>query len=66
MSAYNRINKVACSENHWLLTEKLRQEWGFGGMVVSDWGAVYHPVEAVAAGNDVAMPGPIFGASLMT
>ena len=59
MSAYNRINKVACSENHWLLTEKLRQEWGFGGMVVSDWGAVYHPVEAIAAGNDVAMPGPI-------
>lgn len=59
MSAYNRINGVACTENKHLLTEKLRDEWGFEGAVVSDWGAVYHPVEALAAGNDLAMPGPI-------
>jgi len=59
MSAYNAINGTPCSENHWLLTEILRDDWGFEGAVVSDWGAVYHPVEALAAGNDLAMPGPI-------
>lgn len=59
MSAYNRINGVPCTENHWLLTEELRDNWGFDGVVLSDWGAVYHPAEALAAGNDLAMPGPI-------
>lgn len=61
MSAYNAINGVACTDNYWLLTELLREQWGFDGMVISDWGAVYHPGEAVAAGNDVAMPGPLSG-----
>lgn len=61
MSAYNRINGVPCTESYQLLTEKLRKEWGFDGVVLSDWGAVYHPVEALAAGNDLAMPGPISG-----
>ena len=59
MSAYNRINGIPCTENHWLLTEELRYNWGFDGVVLSDWGAVYHPAEALAAGNDLAMPGPI-------
>lgn len=59
MSAYNSINGVPCTENKWLLTEKLREEWGFDGVVVSDWGAVYHPGKALAAGNDLAMPGPL-------
>ena len=59
MSAYNRINGVPCTESKWLLTEKLREEWGFDGVVLSDWGAVYHPAEALAAGNDLAMPGPL-------
>lgn len=59
MSAYNRINGVPCTENKWLLTEKLREEWGFEGVVVSDWGAVYHQDKALAAGNDLAMPGPL-------
>ena len=59
MSAYNRINGVPCTESKWLLTEKLREEWGFEGVVLSDWGAVYHPAEALAAGNDLAMPGPL-------
>ncbi len=59
MSAYNSINGIPCTENHWLLTEKLRDEWGFEGLVVSDWGAVYHPAAAVEAGNDIAMPGPL-------
>lgn len=59
MSAYNRINGVPCSENHALLHDLLREEWGFEGLVMSDWGAVYHPAAAVNAGNDLAMPGPI-------
>lgn len=59
MSAYNQINGVPCTENHELLTELLRDEWGFDGVVMSDWNAVYHPAEAVNAGNDLAMPGPI-------
>ncbi len=61
MSAYNAINGVPCSENRWLLNDMLRDSWGFDGVVVSDWGAVYHPVEALSAGNDLAMPGPISG-----
>ncbi len=65
MSAYNRINGVPCTESHWLLTEELRDNWGFDGMVVSDWGAVYHSVEALEAGNDLAMPGPIDGAPIV-
>lgn len=65
MSAYNGINGVPCTENHWLLTEELRNNWGFDGMVVSDWGAVYHPVEALEAGNDLAMPGPIDGTPIV-
>ncbi len=56
MCSYNRINGVYASENHWLLTEVLRDEWGFDGYVMSDWGAVRAPVEAVAAGLDLTMP----------
>jgi len=58
MCSYNRINGVAAAENHWLLTEVLREEWGFRGLVVSDWGAVEHRVPALAAGLDLEMPGP--------
>lgn len=57
MSSYNRINEVSASENHWLLTDVLRREWGFDGVVVSDWGAVRDPVEAVRSGLDLRMPG---------
>ena len=41
MSAYNAINGSYCAMNPWLLTEVLRDKWGFNGYVVSDWGAVY-------------------------
>lgn len=58
MCAYNRINGVYASQNRWLLTEVLRGEWGFEGLVVSDWGAVVDRVEAVRAGLDLTMPGP--------
>ncbi|AKS36684.1 beta-glucosidase [Mycolicibacterium goodii] len=56
MCSYNRINGVYSSENAWLLTEVLRDEWGFDGVVVSDWGAVRDRVAAVAAGLDLEMP----------
>ena len=65
MSAYNQINGVPCTENEWLLTELLRDTWRFDGVVVSDWGAVKHLDLAVAAGNDIAMPGPIDGTGLI-
>ena len=59
MSAYNQINGVPCTENRVMLHDMLREDWGFEGVVMSDWNAVYHPAAAVNAGNDLAMPGPI-------
>lgn len=56
MSAYNRINGDYASEARWLLTDILRQEWGFDGVVVSDWGAVNDRAASLAAGLDVEMP----------
>jgi beta-glucosidase len=58
MCAYNRINGVYASEHHYLLTEILREEWGFEGVVVSDWGANHTIVESVKGGLDIEMPGP--------
>lgn len=58
MCSYNRINGVYASENHWLLTEVLREEWGYDGLVVSDWGAVRDRTVSLQAGLDLAMPGP--------
>ncbi|WP_125610277.1 glycoside hydrolase family 3 C-terminal domain-containing protein [Specibacter cremeus] len=56
MCSYNRINGVYASEDPWLLTDVLRGEWGFGGLVVSDWGAVNDRRDALAAGLDLEMP----------
>ncbi|WP_448630069.1 glycoside hydrolase family 3 C-terminal domain-containing protein [Cellulomonas soli] len=57
MCAYNRVNGTYASQDHWLLTEVLRDEWGFEGVVVSDWGAVCDRVRSLAAGLDLEMPG---------
>ncbi|GLX09200.1 glycoside hydrolase family 3 C-terminal domain-containing protein [Microbispora sp. NBRC 16548] len=57
MCSYNRVNGVHASQNRWLLTDVLRREWGFTGVVVSDWGAVQDRVAALAAGLDLEMPG---------
>jgi len=56
MCAYNRLNGTYASEHRWLLTDVLRDEWGFEGLVVSDWGAVNRRDAAVAAGLDLEMP----------
>ena len=56
MCSYNRINGVYASEDPWLLTDVLRGDWGFEGLVVSDWGAVSRRDAGVAAGLDLEMP----------
>lgn len=58
MSAYNQVNGTYASENKRLLTDILRDEWGFEGIVVSDWGGVEDRVKAAQAGLDLQMPGP--------
>ena len=56
MCSYNRVNGVYASQHHWLLTRVLREEWGFDGLVMSDWTAVNDRVAALAAGLDLEMP----------
>lgn len=56
MCSYNQVNGEFASENHKLLTEILRDEWGFDGFVVSDWGAVNNRVKGLAAGLELEMP----------
>lgn len=56
MCSYNKLNGVWTSEDPWLLTSVLRDDWGFDGLVVSDWGAVNDRVAGVAAGLDLEMP----------
>ena len=58
MCSYNKVNGTFASEHHQLLTEILKDEWGFEGLVVSDWGAVRDRVAALKGGLDWEMPGP--------
>jgi len=60
MCAYNKVNGTWASENEWLLTHVLRDEWGYKGFVVSDWGAVNNPDRAAHAGLNLEMPDNTF------
>ena len=57
MCAYNKLNGTFCSEYHRLLVDILKDEWGFEGFVVSDWGAVHDRVASLQGGLDLEMPG---------
>ena len=59
MCAYNKINGTYASENDELLNKILREEWGFDGLVMSDWGAVNDRVEGLRSGLDLEMPGDV-------
>ncbi len=56
MNAYNRLNGPHCSEHPWLLTDLVKKEWGFRGLVMSDWGSVYSTAGPIKAGMDIEMP----------
>ncbi len=56
MSAYNRVGGEYCTENRYLQNKILRDEWGFEGVVMSDWGAVNNRVKGLKNGNDLEMP----------
>lgn len=57
MNAYNRLNGEYCSDSDWLQNKVLRDDWGFKGIVVTDWGAANDRVKGLKAGNDLEMPG---------
>ena len=56
MNSYNRINGVYASQNEWMQQQVLRKEWGFKGLIVTDWGASVDRVDGVKAGTDLEMP----------
>lgn len=58
MCSYNKINGVFSADNDWLLTKVLRDDWGFEGYVMTDWGAISDRVQGIRAGLDLEMPGP--------
>ena len=67
MSAYNKLNNIYCSSHQELLISILKQEWGFDGYVVSDWGAALETIENANGGLDLEMPGPsnVWGKALI-
>ncbi|MEU6251951.1 glycoside hydrolase family 3 N-terminal domain-containing protein [Streptomyces sp. NPDC047043] len=67
MGAYNKVNGTFSCENKTLLTDVLREQWGFAGWVMTDWFAAHSTVKAIAAGLDMEMPdGTYFGTALKT
>ncbi|MDZ4375971.1 MAG: glycoside hydrolase family 3 C-terminal domain-containing protein [Phenylobacterium sp.] len=58
MASYNKLNGTYASEHRRLLTQVLKEEWGYRGMVVSDWAATHSTAAAANAGLDLEMPGP--------
>ena len=60
MSAYNKLNGYYASENHFLLTDILKNKWQFNGLVMSDWGAVHSTVPTLKHGLDLEMPTDVF------
>jgi len=60
MCSYNLVNGTFASANHWLLTDVLKNDWGFKGFVMSDWGAVHSSIPVANSGLDLEMPGPEF------
>jgi beta-glucosidase len=56
MCAYNKLNGTYCAENPFLLTDVLKKDWGFNGLVMSDWGAVHSTLPTIKAGLDLEMP----------
>ena len=57
MASYNKVNCKYATQNEWLLTKVLREEWGFDGLAMTDWGAGDNPIEQIKAGIDLIMPG---------
>jgi beta-glucosidase len=60
MAAYNKVGGLWCSENDLLLNKILRDDWGFAGMVISDWGGTHSTVKSIESGLNVEMPGKIY------
>lgn len=58
MSSYNEVNGEYANENRHLIGEILREDWGFDGIVITDWGGSNDPVKGTEAGSDLQMPGP--------
>jgi beta-glucosidase len=67
MASYNKVGGVYATENSWLIRRVLKGEWGYDGVVVSDWGAVHSTAPAAIGGTDLEMPGPArwFGEKLL-
>jgi beta-glucosidase len=58
MTSYHKLNGIHTAEHPWLINDVLREDWGWDGLVMSDWSDTYSTTEALDAGLDLEMPGP--------